>query len=172
MEFRREDEKNGVIETFTGVLIDPFNPKEELIHIEDIAHALSNVCRFAGHCNTFYSVAEHSVECSYLVPEEHALSALLHDATEAYMVDMPTPLKNRLPKYMEKEDQLMKVIYKKFNLKYPLSQEVKKADKEMLIKEFESYKGPGGNATSLSPKEAKDKFLLRYYGLVNSQKKS
>ena len=120
MEYRTEGEKNGVIETFTGALFDPFNPDSELIRIEDIAHALSNLCRFAGHSTQFYSVAQHSINCYKLVPREHALSALLHDATEAYMVDMPTPIKNRLPKYMEKEDALMEVIYKKFNLEYPM----------------------------------------------------
>ena len=170
MEHRTEGEKNGVIETFTGVLIDPFDPKEGQIKIEDIAHALSNLCRFAGHCNNFYSVAELSVACSKLVPEEHALSALLHDATEAYMVDMPTPIKNRLPVYMEKEDALMEFIYKFFDLEFPMSLEVKKADKQMLITEFENYKGEDGNVATLTPKEAESAFLDRFNQLTDPKK--
>jgi len=169
MEFRRKDEEEGFIETFTGIKIDPFNPKKGQFKIIDIAHALSNLCRFAGHCNSFYSVAQHSVECSYLVPEKHALSALLHDATEAYMVDIPTPIKNRLPKYMEKEDSLMEFIYNEFNLEFPLSQEVKDADKKMLEVEFEKYKGPHGHEKTMTPVEAERFFLNRFYELVQSR---
>ncbi len=168
MEFRREDEKNGVIETFTGIMIDPFNPKEGQIVIEDIAHALSNICRFGGHSNSYYSVAQHSYECSLLVSKEHALSALLHDAVEAYLMDIPTPIKNRLPKYMEKEENLMKFIYNHFNLEYPLHTEVVAADRDMLIKEFDQYKGSNGTTPTMTPKEAKKKFLNRYYELTDS----
>ena len=167
MEHRTDSEKNGVIETFTGIMIDPFNPKEEQIVVLDIAHALSNLCRFAGHCNNFYSVAEHSVACSMLVPKEHALSALLHDSTEAYMVDIPTPIKNRIPIYIEKENSLMEFIYKKFDLEFPLHAEVVKADKEMLITEFKKYKGPKGNVETMTPREAKKAFIDRYTQLTD-----
>ena len=68
-------------------------PNPDDIRIEDIAHALSNQCRFAGHAREFYSVAEHSVHVSQLCLPEHALWGLLHDASEAYLVDLPRPLK-------------------------------------------------------------------------------
>jgi uncharacterized protein len=70
------------IRTYTGLYINVFNPKPEMIEIEDIAHALSFQCRFGGHLPKFYSVAQHSLNCSYLVKEPALkLTALLHDAS-------------------------------------------------------------------------------------------
>lgn len=72
------------------------NPKAEDVRIEDISYALSNLCRFTGHCNRFYSVAQHSIHVAELVAETHpewALAALLHDAEEAYIGDLSSPLK-------------------------------------------------------------------------------
>src|ERR1019366_6268112 len=82
----------SAIRTYTGILFDFEEPEASPIRIEDIAHALSLLCRFAGHCKEFYSVAEHSVRVSYACPEEHALWGLMHDASEAYCVDVPRPL--------------------------------------------------------------------------------
>lgn len=82
------------IQTYTGRQFWPLDPRPEDVCIEDIAHALSLQCRFAGHCKRFYSVAEHSVRVSWVVPEEHALIGLLHDASEAYLQDFVRPLKN------------------------------------------------------------------------------
>lgn len=81
------------IQTYTGLLIDPLNLSPSDINIEDIAHALSNVCRFQGHVKHFYSVAQHLVLCSRLVEPEHKLATLLHDADEAYCCDLAGPLK-------------------------------------------------------------------------------
>ena len=103
------------------------------------------------------------------MPEKHALSALLHDATEAYMVDIPTPIKNRIPIYLEKEDALMEFIYKYFDLEFPMHAEVKKADKQMLLDEFKKYKGPNGNEITLTPKEAEKSFLDRYKELTEKK---
>ena len=125
------------IRTFTGLYINVFSPTPEMICIEDIAHGLSNQCRFAGHLNKFYSVAQHSWHCYTLVSDEHKLAALLHDASEAYLCDMPKPIKKNLPDYCKIEDNLMKVISKKFGFEYPSSKEVKEADKTMLIVEWE-----------------------------------
>ena len=81
------------IQTMSGVIFYPLDPRPEEIRIEDIAHALSHQCRFAGHCREFYSVAEHSVRVSRELPQEFMLWGLLHDASEAYLVDLPRPIK-------------------------------------------------------------------------------
>ena len=85
--------KGDWIQTFTGRAFYVLDPRPEDVDIEDIAHALSMQCRFAGHCREFYSVAQHSVTASWLVPPEDALWGLLHDAAEAYVVDLPRPIK-------------------------------------------------------------------------------
>ena len=76
------------IQTFQGKAFDPFAPRPADISHFDIAHALSNICRFTGHTNTFYSVAQHSVQVALLVPRPMQLAALLHDASEAYLCDI------------------------------------------------------------------------------------
>jgi hypothetical protein len=86
---------SNCIRTFTGRLVDPLNLKPDDIDIRDIAHALSNMCRFNGHCRQFYSVAEHSVRVAEMVPDEQILAALLHDRAEAYLPDMTRPVKYR-----------------------------------------------------------------------------
>lgn len=103
------------IETFSGHPIDPLNPEPHRIHYTDIAHALSNQCRFSGHTVKFYSVAQHSVHVSEEVelmgasPEVQML-ALFHDASEAYLVDMPTPIKRQMPEYRAAEEKLQTMI--------------------------------------------------------------
>ena len=108
---------NNVIQTFTGKAFDPMNPDSDLIAIKDIAHALSNTCRFSGHCKSFYSVAEHSVRVALLMQDqahEVVLAALLHDASEAYLNDIPTPIKERIPNYQKAEKELQRRIFLKF----------------------------------------------------------
>src|SRR6266496_1501995 len=87
--------KGGAIMTYSGELITPLNPDPDDIQIEDIAHALSNQCRFSGHCKQFYSVAEHSCRVSDLCSYEHQLGGLLHDGTEAYLSDIARPIKQQ-----------------------------------------------------------------------------
>jgi 5'-deoxynucleotidase YfbR-like HD superfamily hydrolase len=81
------------IQTLSGKRFDYINSTADDVDIEDIANALSNICRFAGHVPEFYSVAQHSVLCSQIVPPEFAFEALMHDAAEAYCQDIPQPLK-------------------------------------------------------------------------------
>lgn len=115
------------------------NPATETIHIGDIASALSKICRYTGHCRHFYSVAQHSVIVSHLVPEEHALEGLLHDASEAYLGDMSAPLKRKLPEYQAIEGIVESALAAKFGLIYNLDlgwpSSVKKADISALALE-------------------------------------
>jgi 5'-deoxynucleotidase YfbR-like HD superfamily hydrolase len=82
------------IQTYQGGCFEPFNPHPDQIHIRDIAHALALTCRFTGHCLDFYSVAQHSVMVSQIVSHKHALAGLLHDASEAYLTDVASPIKH------------------------------------------------------------------------------
>jgi hypothetical protein len=91
------------IETFTGRFVDTRNPSVESIVLEDIAHALANICRYGGHCQRFYSVAEHAVFVSRRLerqgfPRWMQLAGLHHDDAEAYLGDIPRPLKPLLGK--------------------------------------------------------------------------
>lgn len=110
--------------------------EDNVAHLADIGHALGNICRFTGQCFEFYSVAEHSVHVSYLVPPELALVGLLHDATEAYCNDIAKPLKNYLPDYERIEDRVWRVIAKQFGMPDKLPPEVKAADMAMLKREI------------------------------------
>lgn len=120
------------IMTSTGKHFSFTNPQPDTICIEDIASALSNICRFTGHVSEFYSVAQHSVRVSYLVPGEFALEGLLHDATEAYCSDINAPLKALLSDYRVIEGRVDAVIRAKFRLPPAKSPEVKHADMVML----------------------------------------
>lgn len=125
------------IQTFTGRQFWPIDPRPEDVEIEDIAHALSLLCRFTGHVREFYSVAQHSVLVACLVEEQHpdlALAALLHDASEAYLVDVPRPIKPFLDGYRIIEQAVSHVIAERFNVN-PLhldDQVVKGADRVLL----------------------------------------
>lgn len=132
------------IQTFTGKQFWPLDPKPEDIDIVDIAHALSNQCRFAGHCKKFYSVAEHCVRVSWELPRKAKLWGLLHDASEAYLVDLPRPIKRgtRLGvEYKEMEEVLMDVICIKFGITSIEPPEVRKADNILLMTEARDLLG-------------------------------
>jgi len=132
------------IRTFTGKYIDPLNPDPALICIEDIAHALSMLPRFGGHTQRFYSVAQHSIACCSWAPDEHKLAALLHDASEAYLLDIPSPVKKRIPGYAEAEDRLMAVIAAKFGFEWPLHEDIKAIDEMALYVEWDNVVLRGG----------------------------
>lgn len=107
------------------------------IDLRDIAHALSMQCRFNGHSKKFYSIAEHSILMHNLVRPEYALEALLHDAVEAYIGDIITPLKHYIPEIKTIERRIDRVIRSTFNLPSFISPEVKAADLFMLATESE-----------------------------------
>ena len=127
----------GWIQTMTGKKFKPMEPNPHDIHILDIAHALSHVCRFTGHTSMFYSVAEHCVRLSYAVSDENALWGLLHDASEAYLCDLAHPLKVRpeFAAYREAEARLMKAVCKRFALPLEQPNEVSVADLRMVATE-------------------------------------
>lgn len=123
------------MQTHTGRRFYPLDPRPEDIDREDIAHALSLLCRYGGHVSRFYSVAEHCVLMSWAVAPEHALAALLHDATEAYVVDVPRPLKRQLAGYREIEERVWYAVAVHFGIELALPDEVKEADNRILITE-------------------------------------
>lgn len=154
------------VRTSTGRYIDFKNLSSDEIVIEDIAHSLSMLPRFGGHLPRFYSIAQHSVECSWLVDDELALEALLHDASEAYMLDIPKPLKNLLPDYVKLETELMEIIADKYGFNYPLDKRVKVADLEMLHREYNGIMLEDEPFTCWSQQNAKEIFLDRYYEIL------
>jgi 5'-deoxynucleotidase YfbR-like HD superfamily hydrolase len=106
-----ENGYDGYMQTFSGDKFYPFDLTKFVLNFDDIAHALSNICRYAGHTKRFYSVAEHCVVMAELFPDE-AKAALLHDAAEAYFGDLPRPIKQMFPQFREMEHTLLSLIFK------------------------------------------------------------
>lgn len=125
------------IRTRSGSFLSFENPNPEDIHLEDIAVALSRAPRFNGHTTPFYSVAQHSVFVARLMPFEHSLKGLLHDASEAYLADVPTPAKRLMPDYYALETKVMAAVAKRFGMddSFQNHEEVIKADRAMLFME-------------------------------------
>ncbi len=157
------------IMTYTKKKFYPLAPKREDIDIEDIAHSLSMLCRFNGHCPKFYSVAEHSILVSSLLPDEYKLWGLLHDAGEAYLSDIPRPIKNSLKGFENYEDKILKEVIEKHALIFPMPKEVKKADDDMLEIELNHffYNKPSEIIKSLTPEMTKKIFLKQYERLTS-----
>jgi 5'-deoxynucleotidase YfbR-like HD superfamily hydrolase len=123
------------IQSRSGRYINFVDPDQSAFCIHDIAHALSHTCRFGGHTRDFYSVAQHSVLVSYLVPENDQFAALMHDAAEAYVGDVPSPLKQLLPEYKVIEKRIEACLFERFGLYDGMPVSVKKADLIMLATE-------------------------------------
>jgi len=175
----QRDKRGSFVTTYSGskFFIDQCNIED--IKMEDIAHALSMNCRFNGHLKKFYSVAEHSILVSRLVPKKYALEGLLHDITEAFLPDMPRPFKSMINGFAEYENKLHQKIAECYNLLYPLPDEVKYIDKnivrdeaEVLYKEVpdwvEFYDNvcPHWKIYGFTPYNAKRYFLARYEDLM------
>jgi hypothetical protein len=175
--------------THSGKFFFPMDPHPEDVDINDIAHALSFICRFGGHCRQFYSVAQHSVLVS-----EYAevcstapliwLQALIHDATEAYIGDMVRPLKLAMGSYRDVETKLEAIVHEALGIPLPNAQEkpfIKEADNALLMTErrdLMNHRGvewstPAKAWTSrtiepVSPQSAANQFLRRYHRLALS----
>lgn len=160
---------------YSGAELDFRNPSASLFTIEDIAHGLSLICRYAGQCRDFYSVAEHCLHVSNLVPE-NAFAALMHDAAEAFVGDITRPLKQMLPQYKQIERTVEEAISARFNVPMPMPGPVKQADLAVLAAEQAQLMPPGTNRWAaaagiqpapirvrcLTPREAKAAFLDRF----------
>lgn len=136
------------MQTYTGRQFWPLDPRAEEVCIEDIAHSLSLQSRYAGHCLRFYSVAEHSVLLSdWLVAQGHdaetCLWGLMHDAGEAYVLDMVRPLKHSMPEFRKIEIAVLGAVSSRFQM-FPLQPAiVKEADNRILVDEKAQNMAPG-----------------------------
>jgi hypothetical protein len=190
--------EDSYVRTFTGAKFWPLNPRPEDVRIKDIAHALAYICRFTGHTYCHYSVADHSLRISHLAEgmalhfarthyfaafdriffaRQVALWGLLHDASEAYLCDLPSPIKHFSDlgvRYRIAEDRLMQVIASHFGLAGPEPKIVKHADKALLHTEMRDLiKGQRYDRalvlreriSPLSAEEAEERFLLRFKDL-------
>lgn len=131
----------SAIQTFTGVFVDVFNPDPNEIAIEDIAHALANQCRFSGHTNPRWSVASHCLLVCGLLAEQHKLAGLLHDGAEAYLVDLPRPIKRHpsMSIYRELDAMTEFVIASKYGVEYPWNEAVHYADRIAIWAEADLF---------------------------------
>ena len=171
------------IQTFTGNAFWPLDPDPKEVRIKDIAHSLSMQCRFNGATSEFYSVAQHCVIVSNLVPDEFALEGLLHDASEAYLCDLPKPIKEaeELWRYRAAESYLQETIFRVFRVKTMFSSEVHAADMQLLATEARDFmKEHGtdwgfdaeplpGKIAPVGPVEAKRMFLKRFSQLIKME---
>lgn len=167
---------DGFFNTVSGKRINIHNPTVDMIDINDIAHALSNICRFGGHVKEFYSVAQHSLLVYYLAPIDlrTCFAALMHDATEAYCHDVIKPLKNILGKpYEEIEKRFEAVICERFEIDAKDFTTIKPYDKQALeIEHGYFWKGDlslircfGTERTCWPPDIAKEMFLGQFHDL-------
>lgn len=176
------------IQTASGGRFHILDPRPEEILIEDIAHALGMMCRFTGHVRKFYSVAEHCIHASYIVPWEDRLWALLHDSPEAYIADINRPLKHFTgvgKAYLPVEEKIMDAICNKFGLGLKQPDTVTAADTAMLYAEKDQLMPPmewetkwGPNPTPAdvlvqcwSPEESSRNYLRRFRQILEFERK-
>jgi hypothetical protein len=130
-----ERRKDDYVQTIGGTMFWPMDPRADEISIDDIAHALSQQCRYAGHTPGFYSVAQHLVVCcdqAVKLCPDLALTVLMHDASEAYLSDLPRPVKRMLSGYLDIERTVEQAIPDKYGLAYPYPAIVRLIDNRML----------------------------------------
>lgn len=171
--------KGDWLQTYTGKTFHPMDPRVQDVDIRDIAHSLSMQCRYAGHCRRFYSVAEHSVLIArWLVGKQRdaALYGLLHDASEAYLVDVPRPVKPYLTGYHDAEARVQAAVWARFGLYAAVPAIVKEADDRILADELVNMTRMSWHARHAdplgvpmmywSPAEAEREFLATYTALT------
>ena len=170
------------IQVYSGGSFDPAHPLVEEVSIVDIAHSLSQLCRFTGHSRSFYSVAQHSVLVSQNVPAGMELAGLLHDTAEAYLGDMSAPVKRLFPDFEAMELRVLAVIAAKYKLTLPFPPEVFQVDKRMVMTERREvllpsvlewrmkYEPYDFQIIPAGPAEAEKMFLTRFFDLWERQK--
>ncbi len=175
----RPSRKGDWMQTFTGRQFWPLDPRPEEIDIIDIAHSLSMMCRYGGHTSRFYSVAEHSVLVSIKAKPMNALWGLLHDASEAYAVDIPRPLKRYLSGYAAIENSIMRAVCERFGLDPTPPAEIKEIDDRIIEDERRALMGvPAGNwghrnplgvaIVGLPPSQAERLFIEQFEALTQA----
>jgi len=175
-----------MLRTFSGSAVNLLDPRPQDIHIADIAHSLSHLCRFNGHCARYYSVAEHCVHVSRLTERGNALWGLLHDAAEAYVGDLVRPVRAHplLTGFESVERRVLEAVCQRFHLSLPMPGDVIRADRLMLHVEMARWfylpfpddgsliddsevRRFGNLLEGWDPREAKIRFLERYEELVS-----
>ena len=173
LNLQRRAEGEPYVSTFLGNRFYFCAPRIDDVHIEDIAHGLAFQCRFNGQTRSFYSVAQHSLLVASLVPLRLRLTALLHDAAEAYLGDMVKPLKQCFPEFSEMEAKVMTIIGKRFGIEAFTDPAIKRADmialatekRDLMPNSTESWPSLRGlqptptRIVPMAPVEAKAAFL-------------
>lgn len=173
---------DGLFNTVSGEVVSLHQPTPEMIFIDDIAHALGNICRFGGQVKRFYSVAQHCLVVAAMAPDNIKMEALLHDASEAYLGDVIKPLKVILGHvYTDIEDKFMCAITSRFGLETKHMELIKPLDNLALEVEFEyMHKGDraswqrmmdkiGLTAEIMTPYRAQQAFLNTFYKLLKER---
>ena len=172
------------IMTWTGIHFYPLDPRPEDFDIRDIARALSHEPRYGGHTAFHYSVAQHSVLVSRLVSPRHRLHALMHDASEAYLKDIPRPLKRMLPEYAVIERRVQEACFDAFGMVNEIPDEVHEYDNRILLDEVDAlfathhalefdsirskYQPTGISISPWVPAQAEANFLAAYQNLIGN----
>jgi uncharacterized protein len=154
-------EAGPFIQTLSGRRVNPFDASPDDIDPADIATALSNLCRFGGHSSAFYSVAQHSAIVADLLegqgaPPDQVMAALLHDAAEAYLGDLPHPIKHRSElgaQFKQAEKCLEAVIERRFELPDAAAR-IKAIDRALLATERRTFSRVAWNWPELDGVEA------------------
>ena len=141
----------------------PVNPTPDDIRLQDIIRGLSTEYRFGGHTLHPYTVAQHSVLLSELVPEEYRLVALLHDASEAYLHDMVRPYKDEMPEYRCLEDRFMRCVGEKFGFDWPIPEVVSEMDEMLYVVERETLQPGHGLWTESTRPPAAPVKIVRFH---------
>lgn len=177
---RYDEDRGPYITLYSGGKFYPADCRIDQATVTDIAHALALNCRYNGHVADFYSVAEHCVLVSQLVPEKYALWGLLHDVTEAFVPDIPRPLKPYIHGFQQFEDQIMEQVALRWDLPKEIPPEVKHIDRNIVRTEAEAlFSDPPDwlefydvvcspdRVLGLSPKAAERLWLARYQEITS-----
>lgn len=180
-----ENAHNLCITTRSGRQVNLLDPQYSQIDIGDIAHGLAYQCRFNGQTSRFYSIAQHSLMVSSILPDHLKLVGLLHDAAEAYVGDVVHPLKVLLPDYQAIEFNFTQAIGLRFNVNLDHHEDVKRADlialatekRDLLPRErcdWELLKGirPLDKLTlPMTPEQSEDTFMRTFFALIDARQR-